>query len=144
MINGKEKRSCYTIPLQIVIECQKKNYKNWKIELDKWMRSNNEIDDSIELYALLSPGDLVYMPTYEEIANGKILWNKNNVYKVVSFDNTKCYFVPHYVASSIIDKEEFTRHNKISRVQFIDGDNRLIKDYCIPFKTNRLGEISKV
>ena len=144
MIDGKEKRSCYTIPLQIVIECQKKDYKNWKIELDKWIRSNNEIDDSIELYALLSPGDLVYMPTYEEIANGEILWNKNNVYKVVSFDNTKCYFVPHYVASSVIDKEEFTRHNKISRVQFIDGDDRLIKDYCIPFKTNRLGEILEV
>lgn len=144
MIDGKEKRSCYTIPLQIVIECQKKNHKNWKIELDKWIRSNNEIDDSIELYALLSPGDLVYMPTYEEITNGEILWNKNNVYKVVSFDNTKCYFVPHYVASSVIDKEEFTRHNKISRVQFIDGDDRLIKDYCIPFKTNRLGEILEI
>lgn len=141
MIDGKEKRSCYTIPLQIVIECQKKDYKNWKIELDKWIRSNNEIDDSIELYALLSPGDLVYMPTYEEIANGEILWNKNNVYKVVSFDNTNCYFVPHYVASSVIDKAEFTRHNKIPRVVFLDGDNRLIREYCIPIQVDRLGNI---
>ena len=114
---------------------------NWKKELDEWTRTNNGISNSMELYAILSPGDLVYMPTQEEVAYGVKEWNKNNIYKVVSFDDANCYFLPHYVASSVIDKEEFTRHNKIPRVVFLDGDNRLIREHCIPIKVDRLGNI---
>ena len=141
IINGIEKRSCYTIPLQVAMECQKKDYKNWKKELDLWIRTNHNIDNEIELFALLSLGDLVYMPTKEEVASGVLLGNKDNIYKVVSFDASNCYFIPHYVAKAIIDKEEFTGKNKTPREGLITTKDRLIKNYCIPVKINRLGEI---
>lgn len=144
IINGIEKRAYYTIPLQVVIACQKKNYKNWKKELDLLLREQNNIKNTVELYAMLSPGDLVYMPTKEECATGVTTMNKNNIYKVVSFNDTNCYFVPHFVAKPIIDSEEYTGKNKTPREGLIEKADRLIKDYCIPLKINRLGEISEV
>ena len=93
---------------------------------------------------MLSPGDLVYMPTREEVATGVLSWNKNNIYKVVSFKEAYCYFVPHYVASSLINKCEYTTDNKTPREGLIRPTDRMIKDYCIPLKINRLGEITIV
>ena len=81
------------------------------------------------------------MPTQEEVETGVLLLNKNNIYKVVSFDAANCYFIPHYVAKTIIDKEEYTGKNKTPREGLITKNDRMIKDYCIPVKINRLGEI---
>ena len=144
IVNGEEKRYCYTIPLQVVMECQQKNGKKWKNELDLWIRANHHIENDTELYAMLSPGDLVYMPTREEVATGVLSWNKNNIYKVVSFKEAYCYFVPHYVASPLINKCEYTTDNKTPREGLIRPTDRMIKDYCIPLKINRLGEITIV
>lgn len=144
IVNGEEKRYCYTIPLQVVMECQQKNGKKWKNELDLWIRANHHIENATELYAMLSPGDLVYMPTREEVATGVLSWNKNNIYKVVSFKEAYCYFVPHYVASPLINKCEYTTDNKTPREGLIRPTDRMIKDYCIPLKINRLGEITIV
>ena len=59
----------------------------------------------------------------------------------VSFDAGNCYFVPHYVAKAIVDKAEYTGKNKTPREGLIDKSDRMIKDYCIPIKVNRLGDI---
>lgn len=139
--DGKRMRSFVSVPLRMVIDCQKADIKNWNQELDKILREQNMVPATAKLVALLSPGDLVYVPTMQEITNGVLNFNKNQIYKVVSFDTPNCYFVPHYIASSVIDKAEFTRHNKIPRVVFLDGDNRLIREYCIPIKVDRLGNI---
>jgi CRISPR-associated endonuclease Csn1 len=144
IVNGEEKRYCYTIPLQVVMEYQQKNGKKWKNELDLWIRANHHIENATELYAMLSPGDLVYMPTREEVATGVLSWNKNNIYKVVSFKEAYCYFVPHYLASPLINKCEYTTDNKTPREGLIRPTDRMIKDYCIPLKINRLGEITIV
>ena len=139
--DGQTSRSFASVPLRMVIDCQKADIKHWKQQLDETLRNSGMVPSMAKLVALLSPGDLVYVPTVEEIRNGILKYNKNQVYKVVSFDTPNCYFVPHYVASSIIDKEEFTRHNKIPRVIFADNDDRLIRMYCIPLKVDRLGNM---
>jgi CRISPR-associated endonuclease Csn1 len=139
--DGKCTRSFVSVPLRMVIDCKKTDIKHWKQELDKTLHKSNLVPETAKPIALLSPGDLVYVPTMQEITNGVLNFNKNQIYKVVSFDTPNCYFVPHYVASSVIDKAEFTRHNKIPRVVFIDGDNRLIREYCIPIQVDRLGNI---
>jgi CRISPR-associated endonuclease Csn1 len=139
--SGKYTRSFMSIPLRMVIECQKTNIKQWKQELDKTLHINNIVPSNSQLLALLSPGDLVYMPTKEEVATGNLTLNKSNIYKVVSFDAGNCYFVPHYVAKAIVDKAEYTGKNKTPREGLIDKSDRMIKDYCIPIKVNRLGDI---
>ena len=139
--SGKYTRSFMSIPLRMVIECQKTNIKQWKQELDKTLHINNIVPSNAQLLALLSPGDLVYMPTKEEVATGNLTLNKSNIYKVVSFDAGNCYFVPHYVAKAIVDKAEYTGKNKTPREGLIDKSDRMIKDYCIPIKVNRLGDI---
>lgn len=137
VLDGVEKRSYYTIPLQVVMECQKKDHKNWKKELDVWIRTNNNLDDSVELYALLSPGDLVYVPTSEEITTKEYLYSKDRIYKVVSYSGTDCYFVAQTLASPIINKVELGLLNKVARTPL----GEMIKEICIPIKVDRLGNM---
>jgi CRISPR-associated endonuclease Csn1 len=59
----------------------------------------------------------------------------NNIYKVVSFTNNRLYVVPLSVASTIVDKVEYTKLNKI---ELTDQKQNLIK-----LKVDRLGNISK-
>ena len=90
----------------------------------------------------LSPNDLVYLPTDEEIQSGKINQkiDINRIYKVVSFTSDRIYFVQQFVAYPIVSKLEFEKKNKIERA--VTGE--IIKRYCIPIKTNRLGEIIQI
>ena len=138
--NETERRTFVSVPLQTVVDCQKKDYRNWRRELDSWIRANNTIAESMDLYCTLSPGDLVYMPTKEEVITGVYKWDRTNIYKVVSFTGPNCYFIPQNIASPIIDKVEFTQLNKVART----NDDRLIREYCILLKTNRLGKITEV
>ena len=88
----------------------------------------------------LSPNDLVYLPTKEELATNKIVepLNKNRIYKMVSCSNYQCFFIKASIANPIIDKYEFSSHNKMERAI----TNEMIKEICIPIKVDRLGNIS--
>ena len=87
----------------------------------------------------LSPNDLVYVPTKDEISEKRIETpiNPNRIYKMVSSSGSQCPFILHRVAKSIIDKMEYTRHNKMERA--ITGE--MVKEICIPIKVDRLGNI---
>ncbi len=127
-------RSYETIPLNIVIERQKQGLNAVPLE--------NEKGD--KLLFQLSPNDLVYVPTEDEI-EGKHLTNmqtvsKNqiaNIYKVVSFTGNQIFFIRHEIATSIVNKAEFSALNKMERA--IDG--KMIKDICIKLTIDRLGNI---
>lgn len=91
---------------------------------------------------LLSPNDLVYMP--DENENIDIIdWKKdrqkiaNKIYKLVSVNKGQAFFVPQTLAKVIQDKVEFDSLNKVER----SLDGRMIKQYCIKLKTNRLGHV---
>ncbi len=87
----------------------------------------------------LSPNDLVYVPTTEEI-NSRVInkpLDKSRIYKMVSYSKSDIYFVLGNVSSIIKDAVEFESLNKMGRS--ISGE--MIKEICIPIKVDRLGNI---
>lgn len=93
----------------------------------------------------LSPGDLVYVPSIEE--EGRIVEVENNlnyifnIYKIVSFTGNRLYAIQAFIATSIVDKMEYSLLNK---VEFTINENRSIKQYCIKIKIDRLGNILNI
>ena len=94
-------------------------------------------EDTLLFY--LSPNDLVYVPTPDEIERGFVddIIDKNRIYKMVSSTNVRCYFIPTSVACPLVDQIEFNSLNKIEKS--LSGE--IIKKICLPIKVNRLGEI---
>lgn len=106
---------------------------------------------------VLSPNDLVYLPTEDEIKTKIIDWNnKSNIfkrtYKMVSSTGSKCEFVPHNIAKSLLDKIELGSGNKNQRAWDgkveLTGDNdkredtgTMIKNHCIKIFVDRIGNI---
>ena len=101
------KRSFASIPLNVVIERLKKGLspapENEKGNLPKF---------------ILSPNDLVYVPTKEEIENGHINQpiQKDRIYKMVSCTEGECHFIPYFVAKPIIQTIELGSNNKAQKI----------------------------
>ena len=137
--NVEKVRTFATVPLNIVIDCQKKYQKEWKMELDKVLKEKEFVDKEAVLHFILSPNDLVYVPTSDELRNGinadKI--DKSRVYKMVSSSGSQCFFINNKVASIIVNKVEYSPLNKMERS--ISGE--MIKEICIPIKVDRLGNV---
>ena len=123
-----KKRSYATIPLNIVIDRQKRG-----------LPSAPEDENGNPPKFVLSPNDLVYVPTEEELESGNITHplDKTRIYKMVSCTGNRLYVVPYFVANVIVDKEEYTKLNKI---EFTD-EKQSIKEICIPIQVDRLGNI---
>jgi len=138
----KKKREFDTIPFNEVIAHQKQ-----EAHLPKDKRTIIPIKaEKGEFLFFLSPNDLVYVPTEEEVERSQKLdlndlKGKNmDVYKVVSFSGNQLFFIRQDIATSILNKKEFSTLNKMERA--IDG--RMIKENCIKIDVNRLGKIIKV
>ena len=122
-------RSYDTIPLNVVIDRQKKG-----------LPSAPENENGTAPKYVLSPNDLVYLPTEEERKTGKINMplDKERIYKMVSANKKQAFFILSKVATCIVDKFEFSTLNKQERA--ISGE--MIKESCIPIQINRIGEIT--
>ena len=155
----KQKRTYETVPLNIVIEKQKQ-------ELPSVPQTN---ENSENLLFYLSPNDLVYVPTEEEINNpGSIDFHNltkeqiDRIYRVNNFSGT-CYFSPishaRAIASKEVDMKFDDKKKKIigsyddktasienSQMKFGDKKkkNIQIKDICWKLEINRLGNIKKI
>jgi CRISPR-associated endonuclease Csn1 len=130
--NGDGARKFDTIPLNEVIDRMKNGLTP--------VPEKNAAGDKLLFY--LSPNDLVYVPSEEEIKTEKIREQLfvDRIYKMVSSSGSQCPFIAHRVAKSIVDKLEFTRHNKMERA--VSGE--MIKEICIPLKVDRLGNITYI
>jgi CRISPR-associated endonuclease Csn1 len=124
--NGK--RSFESIPLNEVIERQKQGL------------PTVDLKNPNDFY--LSPNDLVFMPSEDELENVNRIdfgnlsnEQKNRIYKVVSFTGNRLYCIPCIVATVIVNKVEFTQLNKLEFTRE--------KENCIKLKIDRLGNISK-
>src|SRR5690606_18348728 len=62
---------------------------------------------------------------------------KGRIYKMVSSTGFKCFFVKHEVATSIVNKAEYSPLNKMEKS--IDG--LMIKENCIKLQVDRLGNV---
>ena len=140
IIKGENKRTFYTVPLNTIIDCQKKYTKDWRNNLENFLKELKIVPQNEKLLFVISPNDLVYLPTKEELQNGISVIDKTRIYKIVSFTGKRLYAISNYVSKSIVDKMEYTQLNKL---EFTD-EKIAIKEICIPLKIDRLGNIIKV
>ena len=122
------KRNYATVPLNVVIDRQKRG-----------LPSAPEDKNGNLPKFVLSPNDLVYIPTQEELETGHVVYplDKQRIYKMVSCTGNRLYVIPYAVANMIIDKKEYSQLNKI---EFTD-DKLSIKELCFPLKIDRLGNL---
>lgn len=130
-------RSYLTIPLNVMIDCQKQFGSKWRANIESYLKEKEFVASDAKLLFILSPNDLVYLPTKEEVKNGISMLDKKRIYKMVSCTGNQCFFIDEKVAKTIVDKVEFTSMNKAERA--ITGE--MIKETCIPIKVDRLGNI---
>lgn len=124
----KKKRNYATISLNVAIERQKQG-------LPVAPKDENDNDPLF----VLSPNDLVYLPTAGELATGIIAQplDRGRIYKMVSSSGGQCFFIKHIVANVLVDKFEFSPLNKMERAL----TDEMIKEICIPIKVDRLGNV---
>lgn len=146
-----KKRIFATIPLALSMECQKEFGKNWIQLLDKRLRDKTicndlqkyqklDIPSDAKFLFVLSPNDLIYVPTCEETANDIAQLDRSRIYKAVSFNKKQCFCIKSNVATPIVNKVEYTPSNKMERA--ITGE--MIKETCIPIKVDRLGNVIEI
>lgn len=150
------KRSFATIPLNEVIERQKQGLSS--------VPDKNDKDDNLLFY--LSPNDLVYVPTEDELVNNSIINFENltneqrkRIYKFTDGSGIMANFIPANIATVLFNmnkdkqkkafgKEMYSIQNEIGvGSQSSKNENAItkeqIKSICIKLKVDRLGNISK-
>jgi CRISPR-associated endonuclease Csn1 len=132
-----DSRSYETIPLNIVIERLKQGLTA--------VPEKNEKEHNLLFH--LSPNDLVYVPTKDEKENIRAIdWKNLNkeqlkrIYKMVSSSGNQCFFIRQDIATSIVNKVEFSPLNKMERS--IDGI--MIKEHCSKLNIDRLGNVKSL
>ncbi len=135
---------------------RKRSYRTIQLKesIDK-MKQGLPLDE--EAAFILSPNDLVYVPTEEERKVGKVNMplDKERIYKMVDSSDSRANFTPYSVASVILSvpKEDSKNYNgvqnelgvgspKAKNERALTGE--MIKEICIPIKVDRLGNIIKI
>ena len=146
--DGKTNRAYATAPLKMVIDCQKQYPKEWRSTLDNALKANGYVDENAKLLFILSPGDLVYVPTKEQLKNGVKIIYRERVFVVNDFNDITIYFRPNSFSKAIYNKEIDMEYDvKKSRLvgSFSDKtakcDGMSIKEICLPLKVDRLGNV---
>ncbi len=130
-------RSYLTIPLNVMIDCQKKFGKDWKNNIESYLKENNLVSIDVKLLFTLSPNDLVYLPTAEDLKDGLKTVDKKRIYKMVSCTGNEGHFAPARIANPILQTTELGSNNKAQRA----WTGEMIKEICVPLKVDRLGNI---
>ncbi len=146
----KQKRNYETIPLNEVIAHQKQ-----VAHLPKSERFPIQPNSKKGKFLFtLSPNDLVYVPTEEEIENPSLvdfkkLTNKQilQIYKMVSCTGSKCHFISQKIASLIKNYDSKSKKGELGSLNkqetTMDSNATRIKERCIKLSIDRLGNISK-
>jgi CRISPR-associated endonuclease Csn1 len=146
----KQKREFETIPLNEVIEFQK-----WRALLP---RDEQKITPFIpvnhekgKFLFSLSPNDLVYVPTAEEIENpssinfAELSGEKvSRIYKMVSSTGSECHFIQNQVATLIKSYDPKSKSGEFGSLNKMETsfEGVRIKELCWKLKVDRLGNIS--
>lgn len=147
----KQKRNYETIPLNEVMAHQKHVAHLPKQER---MLIQPKLEKGNFLFTL-SPNDLVYVPTEDELENQHLIdFDKLNkeqvsrVYKMVSSTSSECHFINSNIASLIKNYDAKSKVGELGSLNkletTIDVSNPIrIKETCIKLKVDRLGNISR-
>jgi CRISPR-associated endonuclease Csn1 len=151
----KKKRSFESVPLNEVIEHQKQ-----VAHLPKKERLPIQPNpDKGRFLFTLSPNDLVYVPSDDELDSSLNLNYEHlnvdqikRIYKMVSCTGGECHFIPAVSASEIAKNENGTNskseriQSKLLSIPLLDEKDKgiMIKNRCWKIKVDRLGNIIKV
>ena len=150
-----DKRFYCTVALSDMIKIQKssKTKEGWATELDNYLKNlkkEDKIPNRAIFLFLLSPNDMVYVPSSSEISNKQINHplDKSRIFVVNDFSGNTIYFRPQSHAKALNDKEVDMRYdynkNKIVGSysdKTANFDGMQIKEICIPIRIDRLGNI---
>jgi CRISPR-associated endonuclease Csn1 len=154
---GKDEvvRSYLTIPLNIMIEYQKKYSAKCDDKLEQYLKERELIPSEYNILFILSPNDLVYLPNKGDSDININTIDKNGIYKFIDTNNDTGNFVPFTVAKTIFStkfsdqkklginipiQDEYGRGSQGSKSpRAITGE--MIKETCVPIKVDRLGNI---
>jgi CRISPR-associated endonuclease Csn1 len=149
-----------TIPLIEIILHQKDvskypQHKRTKFPIKNIVNDNKGNQIEVKLELVLSPLDLVFVPTDEELETPSSLdfnnLNKDQlerIFNVNDFSGVTCYFSPNRLAKSIYPKEVDMKYDEKrkklsgsfdSKTASLDGIS--IKERCVKLKVDRLGNI---
>ena len=139
----KQKRVYDSVPFYEVMEHQKQ-VAHLPAEERTVIQAKPELG---ALQFTLSPNDLVYVPTREDIMLSErmsviddIVLDQNRIYKMVSSSGRQVFFVKAEVAKTIVNKQEYSALNKMEKS--IEGI--MIKEICWKLDIDRLGHITKI
>jgi CRISPR-associated endonuclease Csn1 len=156
--NGK--RSYLTIPLNVMIDCQKKYGNLWKQNIESYLKEKELAEKDVQLLFILSPNDLVYLPTEQNLEKKDQSMNKERIYKFVDCSGSIANFVPSDIAQAIFSMTKDDQNENFKGYRYgiqneigvgsrpsksqnaITGE--MIKETCIPIKVDRLGNIKSV
>lgn len=141
------KRDFATLPLHEIIEHQKQ-----VAHLPKTQRSHVPANQDLgDLLFVLSPGDLVYNPTEEEIETQTLpdfsKLNKaicSRIYRMEKATGKECYFINHNIASLIAPynaKIKFGEFKSQGKFERSEEDQESIKASCVKLNVDSLGNI---
>ena len=155
MVETESVRSYLTIPLNVMIDCQKKYGKQWRNNIEAYLKEKGLVTNNAKLLFILSPNDLVYLPTKEELRCGIKQVDKKRIYKFIDPNSNKGNFVP-YSAANVIFSVNFTDQKKRGISYPIQDEfgigsqcsknsraitGEMIKEICVPIRVDRLGNI---
>jgi CRISPR-associated endonuclease Csn1 len=142
-----QKRVFETTPFREVVEHQKQNVQD-KGKNTSPVPLNANLGD-LQFY--LSPGDLVYNPTEEEIESWQLPdftqlndQMTSRIYRMEKATGRECYFIHHNVASLIAPynpTSKFGEFQAKGKFEKFDNDSAPIKATCIKLKLDTLGTI---
>lgn len=154
------KRSYLTIPLNVMIDCQKKYGNLWKQNIESYLKEKELAEKDVQLLFILSPNDLVYLPTEQNLEKKDQSMNKERIYKFVDCSGSIANFVPSDIAQAIFSMTKDDQNENFKGYRYgiqneigvgsrpsksqnaITGE--MIKEICIPIKVDRLGNIKSV
>lgn len=159
--NGETKiiRSYYSIPLTLIMDCQKRYGATWRNNIEIYLKEKELIASDAKLLFILSPNDLVYLPNKEQCQdNNYESIDTKRIYKYIDPGMNTGNFVPYSAANAIFSlnysnqkkagisypiQDEFGVGSQSSKSpRAITGE--MIKETCIPIKVDRLGNIIEV
>jgi CRISPR-associated endonuclease Csn1 len=148
-------RSYLTIPLNVMIDCQKKYGSQWRNNIESYLQEQQLTTPDAKLIFILSPNDLVYLPTSEDLKVGIKAIDTKRIYKFIDPNSNKGNFVP-YSSANVIFSIKFTDQKKRGIEYSIQDEygvgsqasknpraitGEMIKEICVPIKVDRLGNI---
>lgn len=159
LVNGEIEiaRSYITIPLNVMIDCQKKYGVKWNNHIENYLKEKDLVNSNEMLLFILSPNDLVYIPIKGETIKDISTIDKTRIYKFVDASGITANFVNENIAKSIFSMTKDEQHKAFGEYRYniqneigigsrpsknpnaITGE--MIKETCIPIKVDRLGNI---